>query len=226
MYTKEELDSFLLNTIIPRGLHIDLEDGFDHTHNKADEDAQKVPFKFILCTPELRDTGRMSRHDMVRMASFIGELVTRHRPLVMAGVPNVGQQIALDAQAHIRETGLYIPCMYLTKDASGEMDIGNNAGCESGEVGFLDDVVHMSLSKQRTMRAFRRYGYSVKKLFVFLDYDKGAREFFESLGLDFYSVSTVRYVFDLGKRHTKISCSDYHACMTYLEQSPRVPVLL
>jgi orotate phosphoribosyltransferase len=217
MTIQQELNDFLADVIATRGLQFD-EDGIRHTHNKADPSAPVPPFKFNLCTPALRQEGRLSDADMDRMAGFIGHGLLKTRPLpgAIAGIPNVGADIAQRVEMYLRREGCYLPRLRLAKREPG-FDIVDNANYKSGPVCIIDDLIHRGLSKRRFMAALEAAGYTVTDCWVFLTYEQGGEEYFDKLGTAVHAVSTVRSTLWLGHDVGHITHYQYRLAMQYLE---------
>ena len=207
----------MADVIAKRGLQFD-ECGIRHTHNKVDLSAPVPPFKFNLCTPAQRQEGRLTEADMDRVAEFIGHGLLKLRPLpgAIAGIPNVGADIAHRVEMYLRREGCYLPRMRLVKRESGFV-IVDNANYKSGPVCAIDDLIHMGLNKRRFMAALEAAGYQVTDCWVFLTYEQGGEEYFDKLGTAVHAVSTVRSTLELGHEVGSITHDRYHSAMRYLE---------
>jgi|GEM_PF-4855397 len=217
MTVQQELNNFLADVIAKKGLQFD-ESGIQHTHNKADPSAPVPPFKFNLCTSALRQEGRLADADMDQMAAFIGHSLLKTRPLpdAIAGIPNVGADIAQRVEMYLRREGCYLPRMRLAKWESG-FNIVDTANYKPGPVCVIDDLIHMGLSKRRFMVALETAGYTVTDCWVFLTYEQGGEEYFDKLGTAVHAVSTVRSTLELGHDVGHITHDKYHLAMRYLE---------
>ncbi len=221
-YRQEELDDYLLGTVIPRGLFFDTENGFAHTHNKVDSSALRPPFKFHLCTPLLRPDARMTGHDMLGMGRFLSVALLNHRPMPAAfvGVPRVGEAITSSLQIELQREGAYIPMPRLTKYKKDGVEyigeVADRAGYAQGPVWLIDDLIHKGLSKSRSVEQLASSDYTVTHINVFLDYGQGASEYFRGKGIAVHAVTTVPYVLELGYRRGKIGNAEYAAATKYL----------
>lgn len=219
MSIQQELNSFLADVIAKRGLQFD-EDGIRHTHNKVDLSAPVPPFKFNLCTAALRPEGRLTEGDMDQMAEYVchGILRTKPRPQAIAGIPNVGADIARRVEMCLRREGCYMPRLRLSK-GDGTFSVADNSGYKSGPLCVIDDLIHKGLSKRRCLAALEAADYMVTDCWVFLTYEQGGEEYFDKLGTAVHAVSTVRQTLELGHEVGTIIHNQYHLAMRYLEQT-------
>ncbi|MEK7109140.1 MAG: hypothetical protein AAB919_01770 [Patescibacteria group bacterium] len=221
MSIQDELDDFLSKVIgnANRGIRFE-PGGIPHTHNRINAAEPVPPFKFELCTRELRSTGRLTDDDMDKMAGYIchGLLRQKPRPEAIVGIPTVGADFARRVEMHLRREGCYLPRLRLSKhdDAFSVVD---NAGYKSGALCLIDDVIHRGFSKRRSIAALKAAGYSVTDCWVFLTYEQGAEDYFDKLGTAMHAISTVRRTLLLGCEAGSISPGQYKLAMQYLEET-------
>ncbi|MFZ2887280.1 MAG: hypothetical protein WA021_05675 [Minisyncoccia bacterium] len=197
-----------------------------HTHTKVDASEPRPPMKYHLCTPQLRPEGRMTQADI----DAIGDLMWKFAKLTnlpikaIACVPRVGDELAKAFLRASQKDGVTLPKLlfskYMENDVSLIGPLQDNDGYEpSQEVWLFDDVVHRSLSKQRTKARAVEAGYRVRGIFVFMDYDQGAQEHFREQGIDLQRVITIRYALQCAINDNEITAREYRACMSYLDKT-------
>mgnify|MGYP003394056508 CR=1 FL=1 len=198
---QQELDDFLSKVIANanRGLRFE-PGGIPHTHNRADKAEPVPPFKFDLCTQELRPTGRLTDDDMDTMAAYIGHGLLRQmpRPDAIVGIPKVGAEFARRVEMYLRREGCYLPRLRLSKH-NDVFAVVDNAGYKSGPVCVIDDLVHRGLSERRTLAALEDYC--------------------DRLGTAVHAISTVRRALRLGHAAGTVAPGQYRLAMQYLEKT-------
>ena len=221
MSIQEELDDFLSKVIANANRGIRFEPGgIAHTHNRVDKTEPMPPFKFELCTQELRPTGRLTDDDMDKMASYIGHGLLRQkpRPEAIVGIPKVGAEVARRVEMYLRREGCYLPRLRLSKH-DDVFSVVDSAGYKSGPLCLVDDVIHRGFSKRRSIDALEAAGYSVTDCWVFLTYEHGAENYFDKIGTAVHAISTVRRTLLLGCNAGSISTGQYRLAMQYLEET-------
>ncbi len=226
---KTELDRFILEALIPRGLFIDTSgEGFTHTHNKSDPEAERPPVKLHLCTNLIRPEGRMTENDINQMGWLLYECMKKKKlPLcAITGAPNAGEAIALALQYQARYIdGCFLPFVPLSKivGEDGISQVGpvkKNDYPVGGEVIPFDDVIHRGKTKVATIRRLHDSGYIVKRFVVFLDYEQGGAEaLYEETNVELISVVGLRQVLALGRVNNLIKPYPHKVTLDYLENN-------
>src|SRR3989344_4273279 len=222
MSIQEELNDFLTTSVARLGHGLQFDNNITHVHNRANPHALRPPFKFNLCTNKLRNEGRLSEDEVNRVAYYIAHSIVKNRPYpqALAGVPKVGEDLARRVAMCLEQQGMRVPRLRFSKLPDGGIKLVDRADYpHGGEVVLIDDLVHHSLSKQRTNETLREAGYTCTKLWGILDYGQGAQEILAAHGITLEAVATVRQALALGKEHGTLPLLHYRQAMAYLQQT-------
>ena len=87
------------------------------------------------------------------------------------------------------------------------------------KVVVLDDVATTGSSLERAVNALREAGADPRAAIVIVDREQGARERLAKLGVELYSLTTARRIFEVLRAYGRIDEDTYTRILRYLESS-------
>jgi len=219
MYNAKRLRR-VLRIIVERGLQFGEHLQVKHTMQNPSEPAP--PFKFHLCTPDLRPEARMTESDIDELALLLRDFALAKNFAIpgIAGVPRAGTVLARRLQLFLRMKGVSIPRVTLEKDENGNCLVTHTGGYREGPVWIVDDVVNRGLTKEWVWQTLEAHDYQTEAVLAVLDYNMGAAAHLGSLGIRLHAPIAVDSVFAFAEcgmsSASTLSAEQLHLAREYL----------
>ena len=223
--SSREKTNLMLRAILERGIQVDPA-GIDHKHNEQIAGAPRSPIKLNLCTPELRAAGRLTEADMQLIAECMADYlqVQNLRPPAIAGIPRVGEKLAVLLQQVLQKQNIDVPLIRATKidNADGTRRIGPvtpNPDYLSGPLWLIDDLVNWGYSKREAVARFTEAGYRVTDSLVAIDYAVGAGALLHGMGIRLHTLATLEQLLERATEEHSLDADIIAKTRAYLQAS-------
>lgn len=213
----------LLRLLAERGIAFDHK-GIAHKHNAVQQGQKLPPFKFNLCTADIRPEGKLRKEDISLIGTILLKYLKLHagwEEVGLSGIPRVAEPLVEELQSAAYETcGVSLPRAIILKTETGFVGYRIRGHISPLCLWGVDDLIQYGLTKLPALNAWEDFGFRVRNMLVVLDYERGGPDMLlREHYVNVHALATVREVVSFAEHHNLWSDEQVATVRAYLSSS-------
>jgi len=171
----------LLRVLAERGIAFDSTGkGVAHKHNATESGKPLPPFKFNLCTADIRPEGKLLKEDISLISRELLRYLRQQKDwefMGLSGIPRVAEPFVEEIQ-HLsyHENGVSLSRVVILKSETGFAPYRTRGNISPHLLWGVDDLIQYGLTKTPALDAWEHLGFNVRNILVVLNYERGGPE--------------------------------------------------